>query len=961
MRLTADRFPEFFAAIYGDQVRPYRWQQQMLESLLETGHWPETIDVPTGGGKSAVIDVHVFANAIDQQRLDDGDPGPRIPRRLSTVVPRRAIVDQQLDRATAVAEMLCHEATGILAEVRDLLIRRSSPDGCPETARVPLRVHLLRGGTATVAGTGRFRSSRDEWLNYPTAVQVLCATPDMLGSRLLFRGYGASAWSRSRAAGLLGYDHVAVIDEAHLSRQLVDTFRRVSSMTGRWNPVAKTVPSLQVCAATATQDHNQDQNRIGLDWGHLEPHLAAILTRPKPVEYRPIPGWNGTSAAARKNHIGTLLEAAEKLRSESAGLIGVVVNRVATAVAVQEAAAAAGWNTRLVVGPMRVGATGSLNFDGVDLVVATQTIEVGVDIDFAGMVTDLAAGTALVQRAGRVNRNGAHPAATVIIVGPDQDKTIETVQALPYRVSDLHAARDWVVNQAEGGGISPEAIRSSDVPEVGPPRPVFSHLEAADVRLLSRTSEHLVAEPDLSFWLRDSLDPETPDIQVVGRALPSLKSPKESTDQQAATLRAERVDTTYQLLTHLVFDDSEAYPSTPAGLRRILRNKNVLEDHQAWVRHDGTWTLLQDNGSELPHSQPLSSIRFHPGDLVVLDAALPCTLGLDTAGKDKSPGVVLAAEGHRPIGDFSDPDLTGTHIFWNEGVTKNHVPEPTAVCRAVIDEALTDDGTIDVELLPTDQLDTEHAVYDVLVGPGTDETDGEPDWVLCRRRDPEVQPGHVDPSSNIQPVLLETHQGDVADRAAALGQKLGLDAGLVEALAQAGLHHDDGKQAEQFQAMLRANGTEPGTGWPETKIRQVKEAQKHHVYAKSLGLLPQISRTVPTVVSGWRHEMYSAALYWSETGQATSSLPQKAGTCELVTWLIGTHHGRGRAGFPLTAPSEVAPGADGDVASATRTLFAEGLWDDLAILVEHSLGPWGVAYLEALLRAADNTISQEGR
>lgn len=967
MKLTADRFPEFFAAVYGDQIHPYRWQQQMLESILETGRWPEVLDVPTGGGKSAVIDIHVFANAVDQQRFEDDVPGPRVPRRISTVVPRRAIVDQQLDRATVLAGVLSEEATGILAEVRELLIRRSTPEGYPESSRLPLRVHLLRGGTAAVAATGRFGSARDDWTNYPAAVQVLCATPDMLGSRLLFRGYGVSRRARSRAAGLLGYDHVAVIDEAHLSRQLVDTFRRISSMTARWSPVSETIPGLQVCAATATHDpgqgQGQDENAVCLDWDHLEPHLSGILTTPKQVEYRGITAWNGTSRKARAEHIRSLMESVKEIRADSTGLVGVVVNRVATAVAVQEAAAKAGLSTRLVVGPMRFGATGSLDFAGVDLVVATQTIEVGVDIDFAGMVTDLATGSALVQRAGRVNRSGTRPSARVIVVGPERTDPISSGAALPYLATDLHDARDWVLQRAAGDGISPGALKLAGAPSAAPERPVFSHLDASDVRLLARTSETLVADPDLSFWLRDSLDQDSPEIRVIGRRLPSLAAPEDVTDQQAEEAQAEVVDATYQLLPHLVFDDSEAYPTTPVGLRRILQNKHVLENYQAWVRRDGDWFLLQNAESVLPHAQPISSLPLRAGDLVVLDANLPCTIGMDSAGEGTAdePGVVLAAEGQRPIGDFSTDASTGVIVFHHDGSERKDTTEGTRVCRAAHDEAVAEDGTIDATLLPTARLNTDHVVYDVAVGPATAMTGGEPAWVVCRRRDPEGQGVQVEVSPNAQPVLLETHQADVADRARALGHKLGLPTGLVEALAEAGLHHDSGKVSEAFQAMLRANGTNPTTGWSENRIREIKDAQEKSVYAKSLGLVAQPSKTVTPAVTGWRHEMYSTAMYWADSADGSEILPQRAGTRELTAWLVGTHHGEGRSGFPLSVPEAIVGNARSDVKTAARQLFAEGLWDGLAALLNQDLGPWGLAYLEALLRAADVTISQEGR
>lgn len=966
MTLTADRFSEFFSEIYGNDVRPYRWQEELLAVVLETGRWPEILDVPTGGGKSAVIDVHVFANAVDQARAENGseaEEAPRIPRRLSCVVPRRSVVDQQLDRSVGILGRLVEAEDGILAEVRELLIRRSTPQGVPEDPDHPIRVHLLRGGTASVSSTGKLGSRRDEWVDYPAAVQILCATPDMLGSRMLFRGYGVSSRARPRSAGLLGYDHVSVIDEAHLSRQLLDTFRRVSAMASRWNPVSESVPAVQVCASTATHGVAEEGSRIGLDWEQLEPHLENVLTRPKPVEYREVDGWNGTSAAARKKHVASIMDAVEELRKEptGTGTLGVVVNRVATAVAVQEAAQNAGLTTRLVVGPMRFGARQGLRLEDVDLVVATQTIEVGVDLDCAGMVTDLAPGSALVQRAGRVNRNGRQERARLVVLGPAGNEAIPERDSLPYSASDLREAREWIrARSHEPDGVSPANLRTSRIPVTADSRPVYSHLDAADVRLLSRTSESLVAEPDLTFWLRDSLDPESPEIRVIGRRLPSLDLGEDS------EARSEMVDATFQLLPKLVFEDTEVYPSTPDALRKILQRGDVLGKHQAWVRRGDEWALLQETDSELPHSLALRDASFTGGELVVLDSEMPCTLGTDGQSSTgaSAPGAVLNADGHRPIGEAAEPATTGVHVFYHGCAHVSVDSSEESAFDALIAQGVREDGTVDATAFPAGVLDVGDYVYDVEFGPETSETDGEPAWAVCTRRVAEAQNEPLAESGIAEPVLLTSHQADVAQRASALAQVLGLREHVADALYDAGLHHDDGKSSPVFQAWIRSRGTRLTEGLDEAEIRRIKARQRSDsspAYAKSVGLIAQESHSGPARPPGWRHEMLSVSQFWAENGTDGSELPERLGPREMAAWLIGTHHGEGRSGFPISSDDVVLGGAEDDVVTAARAFFAEGLWDDLALLVDHELGPWGAAYVEAVLRAADGTISQEGR
>ena len=54
------------------------------------------------------------------------------------------------------------------------------------------------------------------WLQDPTKPAIIVGTVDMIGSRLLFSGYGVSRQMRPYQAGLLGADTLVVLDEARL-------------------------------------------------------------------------------------------------------------------------------------------------------------------------------------------------------------------------------------------------------------------------------------------------------------------------------------------------------------------------------------------------------------------------------------------------------------------------------------------------------------------------------------------------------------------------------------------------------------------------------------------------------------------------------------------------------------------------------------------------------------------------
>ena len=85
------------------------------------------------------------------------------------------------------------------------------------------------------------------------------------------------------------------------------------------------------------------------------------------------------------------------------------------------------------------------------------------------------------------------------------------------------------------------------------------------------------------------------------------------------------------------------------------------------------------------------------------------------------------------------------------------------------------------------------------------------------------------------------------------------------------------------------------------------------------------------------------------------------GADALAVRLVGTSHGHGRGTFLMGAESLVHPEAAPHVRMAAEELFDVGVWDALVLSVEQTWGLWAVAWLEAVLRAADVTISKEGR
>jgi CRISPR-associated endonuclease/helicase Cas3 len=69
---------------------PFRWQQRLWAEMV-AGNVPDTVDIPTGLGKTAIIPIWLLAIAAQSPLT--------LPRRLIYVVNRRTVVDQATDIA----------------------------------------------------------------------------------------------------------------------------------------------------------------------------------------------------------------------------------------------------------------------------------------------------------------------------------------------------------------------------------------------------------------------------------------------------------------------------------------------------------------------------------------------------------------------------------------------------------------------------------------------------------------------------------------------------------------------------------------------------------------------------------------------------------------------------------------------------------------------------------------------
>ena len=935
--ITRDEFGDFFAALdaalnedpKGERKHyPFSWQEEVLDHICEHGVWPERINAPTGSGKSSVVDIHLFANALAAVGA-----APRVPRRLCVTVGRRALVDNQVDRAYKILECmekaLADESgeSDILRRVDEAL--QSFQTRNDKQGNDPFEVGHIRGEL----------SNRTLPVTDISACAIIAATPDMYGSRALFRGYGSTKAARPRETALLAMDTVMVLDEAHMNRQLLHTTQRIAQLQKR--EVNLGVPTLQVVETTATPStEDSESTTLGVDIEALDKPNDKELHRRvyshKELMLHPIDKWDGKPGNAAT--VNAAVDAIKKFLahreasegSEEAHTIGCIVNHVRTAIAIKEALVKnkvleKAKEVQLLVGRMRpydlenlqAEHSGLFTTEGdksVKVVVATQTLEVGIDVDFADLVTELAPASSLAQRFGRVNRLGRRKDSKVVVIEPASGDSVKK-DAPPYKAVDLSNAYAWLeaLNGAENPSVNPAAMVKNPPVQSSPERLLYQRPEWPDLLEFSRTDENPYDEPDLDLWLHDSLDAETAMGGVIVRDnLPSNTS-----------AAMEILKTSY-----FAPRDRETFPANLKILKEIL---DYQDEHgvkpRKFLYRQGEISLWQDADHGAESSQSLA-----PGDVLLLDmGSVPFTnQGIAVTQRElPSKKDELKAV---PFLDDAELYVAELYVYEKCADREKHFREYLGLSPEEAAELLDSQST-DGKKMIASELSTEAeggqeviAWYAEVTGKESVEgSDIAQELVLAA------------------PVLLDDHQNDVAERTRQLAENLGLAPEFSEALELAAKYHDEGKRDLRFQQML---GADPDAeALAKSGHRSVAEAYR----ARSRSALPR----------GWRHEQLSALM--------VAASPEKVGEHrDLVLRIIGCSHGHGRfafahdAGFLLKEgylPEETDYEALKE--QATR-LFNVGYWDNLMEQTSRTYGPYATAYLEAVERAADAQISREG-
>lgn len=803
-------FTEFFkAATCGLAAFPYQ------VALAEIKELPWALNAPTGAGKTAAA---VLGWLWRRRHHPDLHVRKETPRRLVYCLPMRVLVEQTL---SVTREWLAN--LGALAE---------SPG---EPGKVG--VFQLLGGEV-----------ENDWDAWPETDAILVGTQDQLLSRALNRGYALSRYRWPMQFGLLNSDCLWVLDEVQLmgpglatSLQL-QAFRNILGGAGPTSSLwmSATIQPAQLLTVDSPSNVLWANHTLSLGSQDREhPSLAPRLTATKPLSSSGLL----LNREKKSSYAAKVAHRALDLHQEGT-LTLVILNQVARAQAVAAEFGCIGGRDapelvllhsryrRAERQALQAQLSSDLPAAG-RIVVATQTVEAGVDLSARVMLTELAPWVSLVQRFGRCNRRGEWSETDGCQVQwLDVDPETE---GAPYEAADLRAARKALT------GLKDASIATLEQVEVPSRSALTQVLRRRDLLELFDTTPDLAGNDiDVSPYIRDSDDL---DVSVLWRNLADETSLLAA--PEPAELCPVRLPLFRQFLTDLHKRDAKAL---------------------VWEALTEKWV-------------PLRQEALRPGLVLLLDT--------------KAGGY--------------DPNLG----WWPDA--KKVPPVVSAVAA--------------LPALPNEGYDDDHLT-----------TAG-------------------------QFVTLAEHLAHVVSETEALLELLAIDESAGAALRKAAGWHDVGKAHTYFQDRLLG-------ALPQDDPRRVAGP-----WAKSDGA-PGAAET-GSERPHFRHELASALALLQHGGD------------DLAAYLIASHHGKVRMSLRSLPGERIADGDRrfargvwegdtlpplvlGDGTEVPETVLslqlmelgfsaAEPSWLERMLTLRDRYGPFHLAYLEALLRAADWRASAKER
>ncbi|MFI9102190.1 type I-U CRISPR-associated helicase/endonuclease Cas3 [Streptomyces fildesensis] len=952
LELEPGDFTAFCREMHG--YEPFPWQTALVDRVVKDG-WPRAITVPTGLGKTCVLDVAVFTAALERGRTGAEVRPSRAPLRIFYVVDRRLVSDEAYDHAARLA--------------RTLRSALSDPYTGPTTPTVPVvavgtvtgRVAraLWREGDTDVLEATRMRGGvtwSSNWLERPDRLAVAVGTVDQVGSRLLFRGSGTGTRRRSIDAALTGTDSLIVIDEAHGAEEFAAGVRAAFALDGTPEDLR---PVLVTMSAVADRGSADAHGITGDDERH--PVAGPRLRSAKwlyPVEV-------GTDAAGPDRSMAASLAAWAQQLAADGQVVGVVCNTLGRARAVLELLPG---EKVLLTGRSRALDREYLRGHWYDRtkagheprpggpfhVVTTQTVEAGTDLDFDALVTEAAPLPALVQRLGRLNRVGRRTDARAVVLHGTADVPMAHSEASDVTWRLLTGLCPPVLT---GPGETPELTGSGLAVSPAALRRLTAGLDATERQAMrgsppARTPVHAAA---LDAWVRtkpapDVDEPVAPYLHGIGAGARPVVSVAWRTREAGRTAEEWRdtvnlfppaAEESVELPLHAVrrwltgtpdaaaISDDDAFPGPgerpsdgpPEGGSGVEVLRYRFDAATAIVTPDD---IEADDLVVLPTSfGGCDAYGWHP------DATDPVIDVADLVGGGDERAVVRIGPALATAVRVSDPALASR--------VERLIADIAADTAPFTAEQETRYRDRFAELAGSAPGDVPHLrVFSALARGGR---------LLTVNGLRLFVAGHAvlnGPSTAGLPQTLAEHQAEVSAAAGLYARNLHLDGRTTAAVALAAALHDEGKRDPRFQTMLHGGDEDAALAAPEPLAKSGTDPADRAGSGKA--------RRASGYPQGMRHEALSARIAALHTAGRDDI------DTDLVIHLVASHHGFARPLLP--------PVADPDPRLLPLTIAGREVVLGTAETVDRAgparfdalnrrYGRWGLARLEALVRLAD--------
>lgn len=950
----------FFSDAYKDinGYLPFPWQVRLFNQVMDSG-WPKNINLPTGSGKTSVMDIAVLSLAA----------GAEVPRRIFMIVDRRIVVDDAYGHAKTIKDKILAETTSTLKKVKQALLLLGGIS--------PLEVAVLRGGI--------YRE--DNWVRHPAQPVLVCSTVDQVGSRLLHQGYGVSPGMRSVHAGMLSYDALHILDEAHCS----EPFRQTLDWINKYRQVTEvSIQKGLLCVnMTATPRDRKDLFSLS-DEDRNHPVLQKRLTAKKflkPVlipektpiedviikmlESVPLTGRTILVIVNRVLSARLIAESLIKASSRSKNPLPVEEPLVLTGRARmhEREEELAKWEYRIKSGRNRSEVASEKGL----IVVSTQTIEVGADIDADYLITEICPVDVLKQRLGRLDRLGELGISSAICLIPEKLDKMKTdsIDEDPVYGAALYYAWKWLKallndNDSIDVGIDAwdhyskemksDVYRQAQSPSADAP---VIYPDYIDLWVQTNPTPEAVPEPSLFLHGPERGDV---DIQFVWRA--DLGEDYEKWADIISVIppmTGETLSVPIQKAKEWLSQKAKKV-SDLSDIEGPLNRENSRSNQESAFSYFLNWKGREKSFC----SQNIGEIQ--PGDTIVL----PCAYGgcdkwgwnpIQSSDSDScitdDIAVIsmikskreLTLRLHNAFIEQLPPEFTALPFEQSDDVVdtiRQRFAEALERFKARVGEKYSSPME---KLLVSLSGKSRFEVFPHPSGSGWYVTEG--------RRNRKGLHGFTttDETASVlsRNVKLADHSKHVKDELISIIEHLNIAERIKADMIKAAKFHDIGKADPRFQSLLCGGNMllAKKTGLLAKSSSIIMDKQQY-LYARKKSGYPD----------GARHEVLSVHMI-----QNNKELLESVHDKDLFRFLILSHHGRGRPFIPIT--DDISPVtvhleteglhfsalSSGFHAQEEKTMFQIEMAEIFWRLIR-KYGWWGLSYLEACFRLADHRASE---